>query len=318
MMKFRNTAILLAITGQLAFSGTAAANQGQFPRPYGTFCNTAPTVAHICANVDDSFSYKQTAVDATGRGWGYLRTHTGQHTLHHDGCYYVYKSMQQWYSMGSPVGSRNCVYVGGHYVDHVLFKYMFNDIPAQDIDDFVPSEQVIIAQLVSGGQVIQANVGVSKSSGTSLKRYCEFYSVRSWMTSLGNHMKEVALDRTPDSIMQACGFKLRYKDAPKNEPEDGSGSSDSSSSPEEETGQVVVPANSKKCGTAGLKKKRVAVRSTSLNCRASKNVISSYARSYKSPKGWSCRATISDKGVRAKCVRKSKKSRVAAYGIWRR
>jgi hypothetical protein len=236
-------------------------------------------------------------VPATGKGWGFLHTSTGHHSLRGEGCDFIYATEQQWIDRGRPSGPTTCVYVGGEYVTSSYRRYAFPDIPAGDRQFFTPLVRGEYTELLSGGEPVSTLVNVI-SGGSTVDVYCRHYA--SGAPGEGT----AALDTTPASVYAACGFTRHASDpAPQ------------TTTPAPQT--IVVPTNAARCGSVG----KVTVRSTRVACASARSVIARYARSLRSPAGWSCTALVTDAGRRARCIRKvvarSTVARATIYGIWR-
>lgn len=246
--------------------------------------------------------YTLAVQSAEGKGWGFLHTGTGSHSLRGTGCTYVYKSRDQWMEYGSPKSMDICVYVGGEYVTHTVDRYLFSDLPESDYQFFLPEIRLIYTEYQSGGEVVGGLTHV-EMKGIGLSPYCERY------TSTIDY--KVAVAGAPASVVAACGLSTEPVDpvtvpdptppAPVVKPQDQS---------------IAIPRSAARCGIVG----KVVVRSTRVSCRPARSIIARYARTLRSPRGWSCRAVVTDAGRRASCTRKAvarSTSRATVYGVWR-
>lgn len=279
------------IAVMLALPGSAAANTP----PSGPLCDSAGT----CFTPMPTDRYEAIVVDADGKGWGYLHTSTGHHSLQTTGCTYVWQSEQQWIDYGRPSGPTTCVYVGGYYVTHSYRRFAFPDIPASDFQYFTPNMWVQHTEMKSGGEVVRTMTSIQQG-GSQVDAYCRHFASGSG--------DRVGVDQTPDSVMAACGFTRRASDTVPQ----------TVKPPVTSTAQTIaVPRTAARCGSVG----RVTVRSTRVVCRSARFIIARYARTLRSPRGWSCTAIVNDRGRRARCVRRtvarSTVARATIYGIWR-
>ncbi len=282
--------LLVAAIILLAIPSSASA----YEQPTGSLCSNATT----CFTPLPTDRYEAIVVDASDRGWGFLHTSTGHHSLRTTGCTYVWQSKQQWIDYGQPKGDAVCVYVGGEYVTHSYRRFAFPDIPAEDFQFFSPMMWAQHTQMMSGGEVVNTLTNIVLG-GSQASSYCNFYRGDSEDLT-------VALDRAPNSVMAACGFTSRKSDAATPNPTPNHTTND----------EIVVPGSAARCGSVA----KVTVRSTRVKCASARSVIGRYARSLVSPAGWSCTAIVSDTGRRARCVRRATGkavARAAIYGIWR-
>lgn len=298
-------ATILALVGSLLIVPSA----GAYQKPSGTFCKDY--ASGPCYTTQPADKYQLLVQSGMGRGWGYLNTGMRRHVLQSYGCYYMYSSMEIWRLYGSQSSNVTCVYVGGDYVTHIFEQYPFPDIPAQDIGMFEPTSKLTISQLWSGGEKVQESFGISDTVGSSISAYCSHFSARDNDKIITNN---VALDRTPDSIMSACGFTVRKSQYVPLAPPTTDQNDDTTT-----TDDVVIPDDSTRCGAVNNGSERVSVRSSRHSCNEAKNILRSYSRSLRSPRGWSCKASMNDARFKARCSKKTNRrarTRAAVYGIW--
>lgn len=300
-------ATILALSATLLLAPNASAYQ----KPSGTFCINYN--ADSCYTTQPTDQYQLLVQSGMGRGWGYMNTGTRTHTIQPYGCYYMYNSVALWQAAGSPSSMRTCVYVGGDYVTHIFEQYPFPDIPQQDRDYFHPSAKMQIAQLWSGGQKISETMTLGSNQGSSISSYCSYYNAND---ENGSNLRGVALDRTPNSIMAACGFQIRQSQyVPPAPPATQNDDSDGSIS------DITIPQSAAQCGAVNNGSERVAVRAARHSCNQAKAVLRAYSRTMRSPNGWSCEASMNDSRFKARCSKKARGRaavKAAVYGIWTR
>ncbi len=298
----------LLLVAMLVLPSTAHA----IDKPSGSICDTHAGLGANCFTISDGDSYKQ---GVTEKGvyatWANYLPSTGTYQMGQAGCTYAYASKDAWTANGSPRTPSTCVPVALSIVGHEFDKYLFDDIPAADRGrvnahgNSLPRMSHLTVQEFYGDGVFikRGEVWVTQISSTSpLEAYCHFY--RHYDNGTPTKYAE---DATPTSVYDACiavnYFKARWSDR----------------TPTEVTppapapvAAIVVPAGAARCKDVG----KVAVRTTHVACAPARSIIAKYAKSLRSPAGWSCRAVVTDAGRRASCV-KSGKARATVYGVWR-
>lgn len=200
---------------------------------------------------------------------------------------------------------KESIHISGDYevVNRSYDRWLFNDIPAEDMETIAPMQHAIYNEIRLDGAITATQVSVTKPYNQSIAVFCNRFRD---FTVEGN----VGVDRTPDSIMAACEFTRRVSDpqpdatAPPTPPAVPS---------------IAVPASAARCGSVTGADGKVVVRSSRHSCGVARTVVARYARSLRSPAGWSCTALVKDTGLRARCVRKAAGRagvRSAVYGIW--
>lgn len=207
------------------------------------------------------------------------------------------------------------IHVSGDYelVGRMYKSWRFNDIPDEDKATIAPMQEAIYNEIRLNGSLVRTSISVTKPYNQTSAVFCNRF--RDFATA-GN----VGVDRTPDSIMVACSFTRRQSD-PAPTTETGATETTENEATPDRIGNVIVPRRSARCGAVRPPSGRVVVRSTKYRCGAARSVVARYARTLKSPSGWSCVASVSDRGMRARCMRKAKgkaAQRGAVYGIWLR
>jgi hypothetical protein len=307
------TGLLAALLLLPASASAITGHYGEYPAPTGNICGGSPIDSSDVRCTDLSkmvLVYEGIAhiTDYNRRNVGFWTPLTNTYgTQSGPDCWYAYKSMDLWYQAGSPKSIRDCVYVGTESVSLIFKSWLFNDIPVEDRNKIMARQEVHYSDLRVGGTVMLTSISVSKPYGSgSVDGYCSYFSNGKWL----DDRSAPALDRTPDSIMQACKFTRRTSDpvpdvtAPP--------------TPEAET-SIVVPGSAARCGSVNGSGSTVAVRSSRHSCKVARSVVNRYARSLRSPAGWSCTAIVNDTSRRAKCVVKRTgraNPSSAVYGIW--
>ncbi|MBC7671896.1 MAG: hypothetical protein H7247_05695 [Polaromonas sp.] len=168
------------------------------------------------------------------------------------------------------------------------------------------TEMLVEGKIVKVFEVIVNHRSVGEI-GTTTQEYCLHYT----QGGVYSPQAGVAQDATPPTVYAACaalGIFRRHASDPAPAKPVGA-------DPAAQT--IAIPSSVAKCAAVG----KVAVRSTGVACTSARSVIARYAKSLKSPAGWSCSAAINDAGRRVKCTPKASKSRAAArkavYGLWR-
>lgn len=287
-------------------------------KPSGSPCDTRPGQGASCFTISDGDSYKQ---DVTEKGvyanWANFIPATGMYQMGQAGCTYAYSSKDAWVQHGSPRTASTCVPVATQIVGHEFDEYLFDDIPLADRDrvttngNRLPVIKHLTIQEFYGEGVFISRGGVwvtQMASASALDGYCAFYRHH----DVGGPTR-YAVDATPQSVYDACRginyYDGRVSDRPVEEVKPPATTKPSAA--------IVVPARAARCGSVG----RVVVRSTRVRCAPARSIIARYARSLRSPAGWSCRAVVTDAGRRASCTRKAvgraKVARATIYGIWR-
>lgn len=303
-----------AITTVATALAVLAIPSSALAQPTGTACSTQGGGCFTIAPTD----HYAVAEEPTA-GTALLNTSSGAVTMQgNGGCVYVYRSKAEWQNAGSPSGSTTCVMVPVTARSHSFDRYLFN-VPGQDYaarSPFQPTDQLIVIEYVAEGKVASTRAYTTLSTptqikGSQLNRYCDYYR----QINGDGTPTRYAQDATPQDVYDACVSQLKYFDGRWSEREQ------TPTPPKPETvkpaGPVVVPGSAAKCGKVG----KVDVRSSRVRCASARTVIARYARTLKSPAGWSCVATVTDAGRRARCVKKAGKgravTRTAVYGIWR-
>lgn len=280
--------------------------------PSGTFTDPRTGVSYTIAATDkyettttpsEAFGYMNTGTQAVAIGTAGLNCQTvwgGNEANGWDG-------KAQWIAAGSPRSNTSCVPMGGSIVAHTYSRLMFADIPEVDRWRFGPTASLTVAEYFVEGQLVKTtdavvNNGSTKPIGTQLPTYCSYYAV-----------EEGSMGPTPPSVLAACiaaGLPVKKPAAPV-VPKPAK---PATPSPKPQT--INVPASAAKCKAVG----KVAVRSVAVKCTSARTVIARYAKSLKSPAGWTCTAVVTDSGRRARCTVKPKSGRAAAkaavYGLW--
>lgn len=299
--------VCLAVAAATAvMPGQAMAVQGEYgeyPEPTGTMCYTgiAPGACYTFGDDDALVNEQVTRFFDVNNLWGfwYPTSNTYSGSFPPD-CWYLHKSMDLWKSQGSPTGNRHCVFVGSEMVHRYYKRFMFADIPQEDWDALPPVESATHIERRVGGTVVVVNfTAVSKRDTETVETYCRYYRSEKVLTANNS----VAKQRTPDSVMQACAFERR---------EDDQVTDETTTSTQD---AISVPTRAARCGSVRPPGGQVTVRSTKVRCNAARGVMARYARSFKSPAGWTCRDVVNDRGTRAQCSRNGRSS-AAVYGIW--
>lgn len=304
-------ALVLGVSAQPAF-----ADSYQFPRLSGTFCATdgygVTRSPSVCFTTQETDSYKQYFIDKPNSLSGVFHTGENRYSFGGDGCWYMYSSMSVWRQYGSPSSSKICVRSGQQTLAHYYEQFLFPDISQSDKEILPPNYKVTIVQYMSNFNILKQTVNI-ESEKVSVVGYCDYFTAQD---KDGNYLMKVGVDRTPQSVMQACGFKIRKSEyvpptpsRPDPPQEDNNNDDD----------QVTIPNNSKPCGKINNGNENVTVRSEAPSCALAKRVIKRYSRTLRSPRGWSCKASMNDAKFRAKCAKKTtsraKRTRTI-YGIW--
>jgi hypothetical protein len=303
---------VLLILASLVLPSTAHA----IDKPTGSPCDTRPGQGASCFAITEGDSYRQ---DVTEKGayasWANFLPSTGTYQMGQAGCTYAYSSKDAWIANGSPRTASTCVPVATQIVGHEFEKYMFPDIPVADRGRVTSNGQAlpVMAKLVvqefygEGAFIKRGDVWVTPmANGNVLDGYCAFYR----HIEAGTPTK-FAEDATPQSVYDACAainyFTARWSQRPPA----------TVKPPVVAPATITVPTSAARCGQVG----KVVVRTTRVACAPARSVIARYARSLRSPAGWTCRAVVTDAGRRASCTRKAvKREKVAPatiYGIWR-
>jgi hypothetical protein len=305
-----------AITTVATALAVLAIPSSALAQPAGTVCSTKASQAGKCFSIADTDYHREIGYGFAA--WSYLHTSTGAVSWYtpNGPCVYIYASKDQWISYGSPRGTDICVKVPTTLTAHMYERYMFN-IPGQDYESgkpVAPIEILNVSQYFADGVMVKQDAVIDYRTlpgNATLTQYCNYYRQ---MDSNGGPTR-YAQDATPQDVYDACVSQLKFFDGR------WADRTDATTPPkpdaEKPEGPVVVPASAAKCASVG----KVAVRSVKVKCASARNVIARYARSLKSPAGWTCVATVTDAGRRARCVKKAGKgravARTAVYGIWR-
>lgn len=289
------TAAIVATSLALPQAASAIVGEyGDYPAPTGSICHNG-----VCFQLGQGESVTENLYrhyTPTTPTFGFYYTSTGGYGATSDACWYIYKTMADWHSAGSPVSAQTCVYVGSETITRKYRRWLF-DIPAQDRDNIQPLQQAIYNEDRVGGQLVGTRVSVGDPLAQTKDTYCSFYSASNYD---GEIPRGVGLDRTPDEIMQACSFTRRQSD-----PEPDSGTS---------TTQPFVSPESTRCKAVGGSGGLWAVRTLRARCDVSQNIIAQYSKTLRSPSGWRCTALITDASTKARCTRLTR-SGSTAYGI---
>ena len=280
-------------------------------QPSGTICDDGGE----CMTIMPTDHYAVS--EATTAGTGLVNTATGAATMQgNGGCVYVYRSREAWQQAGSPVGSTTCVQVPLVARSHSFDRYLFN-VPGQDYAQllpFQPTDRLLVIEYLAEGVVASTKAWATISKpgallGSQLERYCSHFRQLD-----GGAPTRYAQDATPQDVYDTCRAQMNYYDGRWSERPPVTLKPPTTPKPE----TVVVPMSAAKCGKVG----KVVVRSSRVRCASARTVIARYARTLRSPAGWTCVANVTDAGRRARCVKKATGkgravARTAVYGIWR-
>jgi hypothetical protein len=291
----------------------------KYPKPVGTHCDSQTPTS--CWTIADADTYvQQVWARAASNHWGWFRPVTGVFTVGFPSnlCVYAWDSRAQWTAYGSPSAANVCVQEPVEVVEYTFSRHMFADLSPQDAAS-IEAQRLVISEWRVAGRVAADHVPVvNVLLGPTLESYCQHFTADSEERPPGGG--RVALDRTPQSVYEACGFVAREQDLqgpPAANPQPPAPPSIVAS---------VVPRQAARCGTVRMRGAgAVTVRRTGSSCRAARQVLAPYVRGGSERAGWVC-VRLAHQGVTvAKCVRAARSgsaargragARVAVYGIW--
>lgn len=281
--------------------------------PTGTITDPSTGASYTIA-ATDQLAVTTTPTDALG----WLNTGTGVPQLDTTGCQSTWTGTQengwdgraQWVAAGSPRSATSCVQVGGQVVTYSYSRLRFADIPPADIEKFSPATTLLYAEYVVEGRslkvgYVSVNSGATLAdTGSTLEEYCNTYTL-GWP---GDPSPGVAVNGTPPSVYAACAAAGRFT---------RHASDPQAAKPAATVDALTAPSSAARCAAVG----KVVVRATAVKCATARTVVARYARSLKSPAGWTCSAAVNDAGRRVRCAPRAAKGRAAAkaavYGVWR-
>lgn len=307
--------IITTLAALICMTGTAQAAE-----PSGSFCQEGRCFDTATATYHFSETWEKGEI-------GFIHTGTGNVYLYKPSvCVYVYQSKQAWLDHGAPKLNNTCSKASMTFVADYFHRYPFPVLPDQDyrnLSPFKPDDTLTVVRYFHQGQqaIDRTDAYVDKATpsrpiGSPLRKYCAYYVADSLVDKSG---KQWLRNDVPQDIVDACVAAGLAGGRIEDMPEADNPLPDASKPkpPAKKPAGVVVPASAAKCGKVG----KVDVRSTRVKCAFAKNVIARYAKTLKSPSGWTCTATISDAGRRARCQAKSKGKAAlptAVYGLWKR
>lgn len=297
-----------------------------YPRPVGTHCapplpgynSSTPNGQTVCMDVADAQTYRQEIrtwhVDpATGTaGVWQPSTNRGWVAWPLNVCTYVYANMDQWAAYGSPTASNVCVKVDYELVTHEFRQWLLPELPIEMRDQFEPRLLYITEWRVLGRPPFApeslATPQVGMHRGATAASICASFA--------SSDSPKLARRTTPPELVTACGFDGIVDDGQTSGTTTGSGTTSGSGT----SAGIVIPKASARCGLVRTPARRVVVRSVRMRCAISRRVIAAYARSLRSPRGWSCTATVRDSGMRVRCIRRGSRvgkarGRATVYGL---
>lgn len=307
---------LLPVVLSLLLPATAHA----IDRPSGTICDTRTGQGSTCFTISPGDSYLQEVGDlGVYATWANFVPSTGAYQMGQGGCTYAYSSKDAWIQHGSPKTPSTCVPVMTTGAGHQFDKYLKDDIPQADRDSSSrQGNRLPIATRLSVGERYGEGVFIKRtgawvtivtSSPTALlEGTCNFYRYYE-----DGSPTRYALDTTPQSVYDACFagklFDGHLADRPAVTPPADP------KPPTPTTNTITVPSSAARCGTTS----GVNVRSVRVSCAPARTIMSRYAKTLRSPAGWSCRMVVTDSTRRGSCVRKQsgKAARATVYGLWR-
>lgn len=321
-MRYR--AVLAAVGCLLGFPASAvAADISSFPSPSGTYCETNRPDKCYTIQPTDRLAYQDYRENPNGSGFMHTSSRTYS-AIPSPECWYVYSSLTVWHQYGSPSSSRICVRTGTQHVVYMYEQYMFPDIPDQDRKNFHPEKILSISNWYSNFNQISGVISVQVFPQHK-SNYCRYFTARDGDGIA--YSSGVALDRTPPSIMEACAFREKlaeYRERIQREQQEQQNNENNNGNNGNGNGngnndEVTIPGDATNCGRVNNGNELVTVRTNNNPCNAARTVLRSYSRTLRSPRGWSCNASMNDARFRARCVKKttSRSRRApAVYGIW--
>jgi hypothetical protein len=303
----------------LAFpASTMAADLSSFPKPSGTYCEANHPDKCYTIQPTDRMTYSNFQENPAGSGF----FHTGSRTysvIASPECWYMYSSLAVWRQYGSPSSSRICVRTGTQLVTYMYQQYMFPDIPEQDKQNFHPEKILGISNWYSNYNHISSIISVQVFP-QHRSNYCRYFTSRDGDGIA--YSSGVALDRTPPSIMESCSFREKmseYQQRIAREQQEQQNNNDNNDNGVD----VTIPEDTDNCGRVNNGNDLVSVRSSNNPCSTAKTVLRSYSRTLRSPRGWTCNASMNDSRFKARCSKKQtsrsgSKRKAAVYGAWTR